>query len=701
MVVVRIPRAGAIALFVVVLIAALVACRAVASLRDLAYVAPESGAPDAGSPRCVLPVQGDASLRFGDFVTTNDHFDLCVHRTDGTSPVDDVPVLASSGSVCPPGIGYEDVLAPFAVPAGTYDVTVVKAGADCSSPIATRAGVTVGHGSTVALYLLGDGGAYAPTVTALPESDAKGLALRFLHAIPGGQALDVGPAADPTLPTTLLAPLLFFSDVTFGQVGGASNASQPVDPNGYAPFAAAGRFAIGAAPAGQSAVTLLTAPSFQGTHRYTSFAAGAASPGASFPAELFVCDENATDGVYTSCGKKVRFAAVNPYIAGPFTPYLTQRQQPALDAVAALDADVLCVNSVYPGTRRQQFVAEAAKTHFPYSAYFQTDAGAPPSDPTDQNGNVPSPPTTPPCAGFEGQLESFLSCLSTSCSDGTALTNDDPSSCILNNCYSPGATLVSSAPTCWACTLAGLQGADPWTRIKSGCEQDPAGLTPFDGEVGDVVLSRFPIVESELWVLPSTSWRSEVIRAVVSVSPAVSVDFYCTALDDDYTGFFHPYAGRYGNDAGSSDAEWAAEQLLQAQQTVAWVKRMSGSAAHRAVVAGEFYSNGAWPTEAIVGVNPATYAALTTFPLAMANGYVPQCTECAANPLAPPTGTTTTAGNTWFMYSLLVDIPASAVTSSELVLNQPTISVRSPDGGVLLIPPSTSYGYQVTVRIQP
>jgi len=704
----------------VVLVLVLGACRAIAGLHDLQYVASsgvgdDSGAGDDGgnsgdadaAPVCTLPALGTAAVRVGDFVPSTDRYAVCLHRTDGTSTLDDVPLPGAAGPGCPASIGFADVLAPIGLPPGTYDVSVAAPGSGCGSPVATARGVVLAGGATTAAYLLAS---TAQTIELMPfpETIAQGenSSLRLLNAVAGGPALDFGLTADAATPTTLL--VAYFTNVASGHAGAPwTGAPYAVDANGYVSndFLSSSP-PYGVTPSGQKAISRLIRRLLATGHGYTVFAAGS-NTDARFPLELVMCDEASPRGAFTDCGEivDVRAAAFDLYLTGTFTPLLSVRGQAALDAAAHLDADVECVSDVFPSASRDAIAAEA-KPMYPYSVQFKDTLDTPFDDPTDQDGGIPAPPTSPPCMPSDAALQSFLTCAIASCStspndtSGTIIASG--ADCLSNSCYSQGAALAVGEPACWSCALAEMESGSPWSKLQSDCEQNVKAGLSFDGDFGAIILSRFPVVSSDQWVLPSTQWRVAIAHAVLAAGASTTFDFYCTFLDTTYTGPTHPYVGQYGGGAPTSDAEWEAEQLLQAQKLVAYVQRTSGQLGRRAVVAGNFFAGGSWPAQSISAVGAtSTFPTLNTFPLATTPDYVPACTSCASNPITTPPGTPPTAPNNWNVFSLLVNVATTDVTSSAVILDQATVPYQPPDGGAYEIPPSPYYGYQATVRVRP
>jgi hypothetical protein len=707
----------------VALVIVLGACRAIAGLHDLEYVASSGTGDDSGdsgagneaggsddAPVCNLPSAGTAAVRVGDFVPSTDRYAVCVHRTDGTSPLDDVPLPSAGGPGCPSSIGFADVLAPIGLPPGTYDMSVTAPGSGCGKAAVSVQGVTLADGATTGVYLLVAVGSpvQAIELVPLPETTAgeENSSLRLVNAMVGGTPLDFGFAAGLTQPTTLL--LRLFSDVPYGRTGAPwAGAPYTVDANGYVSAdVRSSSPAYGIAPSGQTDLTRLIKPVITIEHGYSVFAAGS-STDARFPLELVMCDEASPKGAFTDCGEtvEVRTATFDPSLTGTFEPLVSVRLQGTIDTAAHLDADVECVVDVFPSTTRDAIVAEAMPD-YPYAVEFKDTPGTPFDDPTDQDGGIPAAPTSPPCAPSDSLLQSFLACTEASCStkpnDPSGTVIPIAGDCLSNNCYSQTVAFVSGEPVCWSCALSEMESGSPWSKLQGDCEQSANAGYAFDGDPGTLILSRFPIVSSDQWVLPSTQWRVAIAHAVLAPSANTTLDFYCTYLNNTYTGPTHPYVGQYGGGAPTSDAEWEAEQLLEAQKLVAYVQRTSGQLGRRAVVAGNFYAGGAWPAQSIAAIgDPSTFPTLNTFPLAMTPGYVPACTFCASNPITTPPGTAPTVTSNWTVFSLLVNVAATDVTSSGVIDDKPTIAYQPPDGGSYEIPPSQLYGYAATVRVRP
>lgn len=136
------------------------------------------------------------------------------------------PLLKGLGA--PSGLAYPEVTTYVDLPAGTYDIRVVAANADCSTGVVpdTNGVVVPGniHATIAATGLAGGTPAFALAVyvddTTVTSGKAK---LRFVHASPGTPNVDVGLLAGENF-----TPV--FTDVAFR---GIETGGGAIDANGY------------------------------------------------------------------------------------------------------------------------------------------------------------------------------------------------------------------------------------------------------------------------------------------------------------------------------------------------------------------------------------------------------------------------------------------------------------------------------------
>ncbi|MGO8992355.1 MAG: hypothetical protein ACLQVI_03440 [Polyangiaceae bacterium] len=722
----RLQRAGgrrkALICVVVSLVAAaagVCGCEAILGMDgDDAHLAASGSSTDAetreeaavsASP-CVFSSTGDATLRVGNLVPSTTRVDVCLHRSGAASPIDGKPIVASARGSCPAGLGYKDVTIPFELPSGTYRVSFVPFGSSCNAAPLGTSQITTATTSGAGAYLLG-GGPTAPTTglgLGLGEETppVQESMLRFVNAIPGGGPLDFDLALGPTLPTT--AKAVISSGVTFGSFGASTNAEFPTDSDGYTQISLlGGALPVGAAPAGSSTIALVADPALAGGDSYTAFAIGLPS-NPSYPEELYVCDEMKADGILTQCAGgsvDVTVDVFDPYLWGPFAPLEPLREQAVVSAIATLPSDVVCIPDAFPDALDQEIIAQA-KTNFPYAVHFADTLATPVDDPTLEDGGVPAAPTIPPCGGgLDGQLEPFLACVSAYCTSpldaDDASVFQEPAACLSNNCASEAeALLLSSDPQdlkCWTCALYNLQGAATIAQTRSACTTDVNAGYAFSGQSGVLLLSRYPIGGAEQWVLPSTDWRTSIVRAPLTIG-AQRLDAYCMILSDPVSSITVPYTGSYGN-GGTGVAGWDAELALQVQKVVAYVQAKSSGTP--AVISGELYTGPA-AADGTPSFNPAMYQVLASaFALAATPSGPPGCTFCATNPIISPPGSTPAGENELTNYALLANVPVTDVLSTSIELQTPFLDAGPTDAGAWVVPLSTYYDYRATVRIRP
>ncbi|HEY6459344.1 MAG TPA: hypothetical protein VIY73_04310, partial [Polyangiaceae bacterium] len=161
----------------------------------------------------------------------------------------------------------------------------------------------------------------------------------------------------------------------------------------------------------------------------------------------------------------------------------------------------------------------------------------------------------------------------------------------------------------------------------------------------------YPLVNTDVFILPSTLYRRTVLYAQVQLEDQ-NVDFYCGFLQTTGNSDVFPYQGNYGNgpitepDGGLSTSDaWANEQIWEAQQLVQWVQQKSGSTSPPtpAIVVGDWHASVATNSQLppntfnAIDVNPYTvsnvFAAAQGWSSVLATSatgskWLPQCNVC-------------------------------------------------------------------------
>ncbi len=643
-------------------------CEKLAGIETLAeYVPPseQDGGVDGGGDAtgiCTLAdeevVDGGvpSAVRFANLVPEGSSVDFCIKPSTQASWQAEPTFIRSFGASCPAGLDYPLVLRPKGLPAGQYDIKAVAAGSsDCQAQaVAELAAVEFPADVTVTVMLAGGNG-LAPELFALPErKSSKETNVRFVHAIPAPNKERVYfvATAGPTIPTTAMTTLSPGAGVEFGGVP-AATASTPIGPindAGYVSYMALD-FNLGASREGSDkAILAVTVPAT--VREVTIFAIGV--PGSySTPVRGMLCEEVKLDatGYYTKCTLSelptLTVDSMNVGLYGLFAPFEAERRQPLIDAVAALGSDVVCLQEISRDSDRQALVQKGIELGtYPYSYNPDVDENTPFTDPTDQQGNTPAP-QGPPCAASQQILDleaAALECVQKNCStdpnsDGGTLVGG--AGCLSSKCLSNWLPMLMSADMdqkrCATCMIVNLLSEETVGSTKDECATNPKAGFSFHGELPMLMLSKHPLSNPEMNLLPSTSYRRGVLHAQMAVPGTDPVDVFCSHFSY-IQGTQFPYTGSYGLPTTVEGEElkgWTSEQYFQGQRTLEWIKSRTG-AGHLAVLAGDFSSSEEYKVGDVVEVealNPATIRLFrkdADLKEAIPADYAPVCNFCAA-----------------------------------------------------------------------
>jgi hypothetical protein len=661
--------------YAAMLLVAAVGCQLVAGL--------QSRTLDPIGVGCSLPSGPGPRVRVANLAPTGDLVDVCLRLAGapswgrpvlldgGTTDAGLQPGCATSAYLGAPGFAYGQVSVAFSAPATTVDVKMIPGGTTCDSPaLGEGDGLTLATSAVTTLALIGAAGV-AETVVALPESDSANptdLRVRFVHAMPGTGPLDFGITAGKSLPTTvgssvLDQPIPFGSTAPSGTTTSVPNAT--LEDNGYFSILAAA-FYLGAKVDGGSDKALLVEPFTQtNAATFSLYAIGVAGDNA-HPLRGLVCDEdvNAPPGpsplLLPCTGTPLPSISVdmwNPALYGSNAPYITARTPLVPQAIAGrTGTDIVCLAEVDNQPDRDAIVAATAGT-LPNVYSPTTSLTTPITNPADQSGQVPPPPTGPPCAGVDpGLIDTAIGCVEMSCSNegpGNAAGQlDQTTSCVSGNCAEQFIDIESTQPdgACFDCLIDYIATDELFSTVQSECTTDSTPPLAYLGQENSMILSKYPLLNTDVLVLPSTLYRRSVLYAQVQLEDQ-TVDFYCGFLISTLIAADLPYDGNYGgsylSDAGVDDSTlgWDSEQLLQAQQLVAWVQ--SKSKGRPAIVVGEWRSSLADTGHGVGALNPQTmqllqgsagWTAAVPGPTS-GSAWVPQCSYCptSINPYNGPT----------------------------------------------------------------
>lgn len=287
-------------------------------------------------------------------------------------------------------------------------------------------------------------------------------------------------------------------------------------------------------------------------------------------------------------------ASFNAGLAVGFVTSAQERKQPVADAIAGVDADLVCLQEVWDQDARDAMIASTA-ANFPYNYFMQPLA-------PDMSG-------PPACA--TGDLDSLIHCADTQCADACT---DDVVDCVFTQCAFP---FLSLPKDCQACVMAQVGGSPD--AIQATCESEPPSYA-YGNSFGIGLLSKYPITSTEETVFDSTTNRRGLIHAAVD-GPNGPMDAWCTHLSAVFAVIPYPH------DTGS----WAEEQAAQIDELTGLVA--SNSTSDFTLVMGDM---NAGPAGGInVAEQPANYQKFLDagYKDPYAAQADPGCTYCTDNPL--------------------------------------------------------------------
>ena len=397
--------------------------------------------------------------------------------------------------------------------------------------------------------------------------------------------------------------------------------------------------------------------------------------------------------------------AFNVALAGAFIPYEQQRREPIADAIAAHDADVLCLQEVWIQADKE-LIRDRAAAAFPHSVFFENDLDTPVDDPTDQQGQIPPAPTTVPCPDeifggdeltIKAQMDIAIDCVRDNCSTipDSDMGRTTSAACASSNCSIAVAPLLFGTDPqhqrCYACVIPQLPTAT-FGEMRTSCPTVPNQDLAFGGQNGVMILSRHPLKNTENWVIPGTWNRRNILRATVELPNGAELDTYCNHLTPIFSvppnsiNTF-PYTGQYGEGL-KGPGGWQAEQELQAQKLTDFVASKSGN--RPAVILGDFNAGLGSPDDGIVGEGEETFNMLAAaYTPAYTADYTPQCTFCTSNPV------TSTESSVWIDHIFLYNLTESSVSSTARIFDQDVVPVE----GDMLVPLSDHFGMRSVIVV--
>lgn len=247
----------------------------------------------------------------------------------------------------------------------------------------------------------------------------------------------------------------------------------------------------------------------------------------------------------------LRVTSFNAGLLPNFVPLAAERVVPVAQAVAAHDADVLCLQEVWQAADVQTVVG-ALQRSYP-SIYLP---------PVRQR----FASRAPVCSTSD--LEPIVSCVLTQCLFGTSGIFE----CLIGTCHDPLEDLAATNPECaQAITAQTGRSSSEISDIQQELfsSSTPAGLFAFGGSSGLILASKLPLEQVQLidfFDITTTSRRAAIFATVTK--NGVRHRIACTHLQSNLDGLI-PYTGSLGS--------WAGEQRGQAERMLIGAANYSGS----------------------------------------------------------------------------------------------------------------------------
>jgi hypothetical protein len=608
------PRAvGLLALAALLMVFA--ACQLVAGVQSRSLDPIASG--------CSLPSGTGPQMRFANFAPNADALDVCV-RASGSSWGE--PIILNGGSGCATSSGpfpksgftYGQITVPFTAPAPTIDVKTVPGGQSCTAaPVGEVDGVKMQKEPYVTTFVAIGGATGKPKqLVALPEFDGSangnGGLLRFVDTLTGVGPIDVGQAQGNQLPTTMQVLYNIGSPVPYGGTlaAGAKATLGPVQDNGYMPIIG-GAFNVAAAPHGQTDAVLVFSNQEIGDDLVSVYAIGLALDD-SYPLEGLYCVESGKPATVsgnpmlmncqTSALPTLSFDVFNAALYGPNSPYFSAREALYAGAqgnpISTRTSDVMCLTEVDVQTDQSTIIGVGKAGNFNYNYTISTNLSTPFSNggATQDGGTCPTM-QPPGCGGSvpTSALNTAFSCMEKYCSstgDSSGILNTT-TDCLSNNCTGALSELFIGYPACFDCVVDNVASNSTYAGALQTCTTNPSPPLGYDGFNSSMILSKYPIKNSDSYILPSTNYRRSVLYTQVEFPGNLTVDVYCGFFITPLIATSVPYLGCFGGDttdAGTNASEQAYlnENLWEAKWMADWIDQKSGQSKNPAVVLGDW-----------------------------------------------------------------------------------------------------------------
>lgn len=680
---------------------------------------------------CPLVAEGTAAVRLMNAIPGSLSLDVC-EREPGKKTWGKA-WFASHAQTCGAGVAYSQFTRDLGIRAGSHDFKLVPAGSNCDSSGLELSSVTIHDGQSVTLMAYGAAmqtGRLSLLPNRVEPKDKQ--PLRFVHALNDAGPLSAG------LVTSLEAPTIetpLFNDVAFGQTavvssGLAAGEYDDVDEFGYVSIGglsvSLGDLRFGAQQAAPGSLVVASKVPLTRGHAYTIFALGSLSDVQS-RAKLWSCDEDSANGLFLSCGnpKQLLVEVFNPNLTDAFTPWVAERTDPAIAAVLAENADLLCVTDLYD-PRLVSRLRNDASGVFTQRA-FSDDVPSERTTPlvATAAGLTPTYPEAACTGHWADILRQWIEC--TKASPGC--TVQSPSGAGENVLASPGVAATNcmfgcglnsarlmidelrpggdeSAAACYWCAMTHLASYESlehaYERCTAALPMPDRRHLAFSGSSGLAVLGRqLSFGSAELVQLPSSGWQRAALRVPVVADNGASFDFWCASVRFPDTEEVLNYAGPYGTWGPNGNVEEQAYEIASAVNAIGARVQGTGIPSVIAIVAnaGQGYVDPKTQQTLVYPLLPDLYQLMASVwsPL-VSRDYVPTCTFCgdeASNPL----NSLSPEYRFWTSHLFGIGIDQSRVTSTARTFTNPAWSFVNESGTTVTAPVSQFFGLRSDVTV--
>lgn len=263
-----------------------------------------------------------------------------------------------------------------------------------------------------------------------------------------------------------------------------------------------------------------------------------------------------TEGVVH--GPILEAVTYNLGLAPGVEPYASPRIKPLAHELGKLrDVGVMCLQEVWTKEAKEAIVAELALP--PENVFY--------SDTTGQGDDLSKINVCKP-----GQLDGVASCMRTHC---TGLPDEEQSRCGREQCMGALVSLyglTGSGENCLNCLVASV--GKPFEGALKTCATPGQGVTHvYDGQNGQMLISRFPLAHTEAILLPSSIANRAALFATIELEGHESIEVACM---HSATSNQVPPSHR-GSDGKRTFSDWNDEMIGQVDIVSKRLKERAGN----------------------------------------------------------------------------------------------------------------------------